>query len=539
MSVLSVRDLVVAYDTRRGRVIAVDGIDLTIEPGESVALVGETGSGKTTAALAAIGLLPQGATLVRGTVTLGRTDITHLSGKRLERLLGKEVGLIPQDPTASLDPLKPVGWQIGEVLRIHGERGRGRLDTEVRALLERVGLDDVDRIAKSYPHELSGGMRQRVLIAGAIALRPGLIVADESTSALDVTVQRTVLDLIDDLRDRDGAGILFVTHDLGVAAERADRIIVLRHGVVEDAGSVVDILGGSAGEYTKQLVANAPALQPATFRDAPAPASAPPAIVVVGLVKHFGAHRDRAGVRAVDDVSFSVPRGTTHAIVGESGSGKSTVARILLGFETATGGVVEVDGTDVRALERSGPAATRAFRRTTQLVYQSPYSSLDPAMSVLDIVTEPIRRFGIARRVEARRLAAELLERVALDGRYHDRRPRELSGGQRQRVAIARALAPSPSVLVLDEPVSALDVTVQAQILALLQELQTELGLTYVFISHDLAVVRQISDTVTVLQRGVVAESGTTRQIFADPQHDYTRALLDAIPRVPLDTFTI
>lgn len=535
MSVLDVRDLVVGYETRKGRIIAVDGIDITIQPGEAVALVGETGSGKTTAALASIGLLPRGATLLRGQVTLGRTDITRLRGKRLERLLGKEVGLIPQDPTASLDPLKTIGWQIGEVLRIHGERSRAVIEREVFALLERVGLSDAARIASSYPHELSGGQRQRALIAGAIALRPALIVADESTSALDVTVQRRVLDLIDEIRHEDGSGVLFVTHDLGVAAERADRIIVLRHGAVEDDGPAVAILAGSAGEYTRQLVADAPALSAAPFRPA-VPADAAAAITVTGLVKRFGARRDKAAVAAVDDVSFTVAAGTTHAIVGESGSGKSTIARILMGFETATAGTAVVAGREVTALPK---ADRRAFRQSVQYVYQSPYASLDPAMSVLDIVAEPIVRFGLADRREARRRAAELLDRVALDARYHDRRPRELSGGQRQRVAIARALAPDPAVVVLDEPVSALDVTVQAQILDLLEQLQRERGLTYVFISHDLAVVRRLADTVTVLRHGEAVEQGSIRSVFDRPQHEYTRALLEAIPRVPVDTFTI
>ncbi len=536
MSVLDVRDLVVGYETRRGRIIAVDGIDIAIEPGEAVALVGETGSGKTTAALASIGLLPQGARLLSGSVTLGRTDITHLRGKRLERLLGREVGLIPQDPTASLDPLKPIGWQIGEVLRIHGERSRARIDEEVRALLERVGLSDAERIGRSYPHELSGGQRQRALIAGAIALRPALIVADESTSALDVTVQRRVLDLIDEIRREDGSGVLLVTHDLGVAAERADRIIVLRHGTVEDSGSIDVILGGTAGEYTRRLVANAPALNIPPFRPPVDGAAGTPEIAVTGLVKRFGAQRRRAAVAAVNDVSFTVAKGTTHAIVGESGSGKSTIARILMGFETATEGTATVAGAEVTALPK---AQRKALRRRVQYVYQSPYASLDPVMSVLDIVAEPMVRFGLAAPRAARQRAAALLDRVALDGRYHDRRPRELSGGQRQRVAIARALAAEPRVLVLDEPVSALDVTVQAQILELLEELQRERALTYVFISHDLAVVRRLSDTVTVLRRGEAVEQGPVRAVFTSPQHEYTRALLDAIPRVAIDTFTI
>ncbi|WEK13322.1 MAG: ABC transporter ATP-binding protein [Candidatus Microbacterium phytovorans] len=550
-AVLDVRDLAVAYESRRGRVVAVDGIDIRIEPGEAVALVGETGSGKTTAALASIGLLPRGAVRLRGTVALGGQDITGWSPRRLERILGREVGLVPQDPTASLDPLKTVGWQIGEVFRIHGERDRARISREVEGLLERVGLAETGRIARSFPHELSGGQRQRVLIAGAIALRPGLIVADESTSALDVTVQRTVLDLLDDLRREDGSGLLFVTHDLAVAAERADRIIVLEGGIVQDAGDVRTVLGAAVfgdtaapdeavappvAAYTRRLVANAPALQPARFRD-PAPrrsadGAGGPAIEVADLRKVIPGHRGRSDVHALDGVSFTVPPATTHAIVGESGSGKSTVARIALGLTAPTSGAVRVAGTDLVGPDGRGLTGTalRAFRRRVQLVYQSPYASLNPSMRILDTVAEPLRRFEGLSRAAARREAADLLDRVALGAELHDRRPRELSGGQRQRVAIARALAPKPDVLVLDEPVSALDVTVQAQILRLLDELQRERALTYLFISHDLAVVRQIADTVTVLSRGRVEETGSTRDVFERPRSDYTVALLDAIP---------
>lgn len=534
MSVLEVRGLTVAYDTRRGRVTAVDGLDLTIEPGETVALVGETGSGKTTAALTAIGLPPRGAVRLSGSIALGGVDISGWSPRRLRGVLGREVGLIPQDPTASLDPLKTVGWQVGEAFRIHGERDSERIEAEVAALLERVGLADVGRIARSYPHELSGGQRQRVLIAGAIALRPALLVADESTSALDVTVQRRVLDLLDDLRRGDGAGILFVTHDLGVAAERADRIVVLERGRVQDAGATRTVLSGASSAYTRTLVANAPALQPAVFRDRRPADDRPAAIEVRGLGKRFASRRGRgADVVAVDDVSFEVAPGTTHAIVGESGSGKSTIARLALGLETPTSGTVRVAGTAVGGLRGRD---LRDFRRRAQLVYQSPFASLDPSRRIVDTVAEPLLRFGLASRRDARREAEALLERVALDRSLHERRPRELSGGQRQRVAIARALAPRPEVVVLDEPVSALDVTVQSQILALLDELQRERELTYLFISHDLAVVRQISDTVTVLAGGRVHEHGTTRSVFAEPRSPYTRTLLDAIPRPSLFT---
>ena len=328
MTALDVRDLAVAYDTSRGRVVAVDGLDLRIEPGEAVALVGETGSGKTTAALTSIGLLPRGAVRLRGTVALGGQDITGWSPRRLQGILGRSVGLIPQDPTASLDPLKTVGWQIGEVLRIHGERDRAVVAREVATLLERVGLADSARIARAYPHELSGGQRQRVLIAGAIALRPGLLVADESTSALDVTVQRRVLDLLDDLRREDGSGILFVTHDLAVAAERADRVVVLEGGRVQDTGPVRVVLGGSASAYTRKLVSNAPALQAPRFREVPAASDEPPVIAVDGLVKHFPGRqghdardRRRVGLGQVDgrahhagsgDVDGGIRRGRRH-----------------------------------------------------------------------------------------------------------------------------------------------------------------------------------------------------------------------------------
>ncbi|MDR1634185.1 MAG: ABC transporter ATP-binding protein [Bifidobacteriaceae bacterium] len=532
MNVLELADLAVAYDTRRGRTLALDGLSLTVPPGQTVAIVGETGSGKTTAATAALGLAPPNARLVRGQVRLNAQDITGWRGKRLERVLGRDVGWIPQDPTTSLDPLKPVGWQIAEAARIHGWRDQTKLASEVTQLLERVGLDQPDRIARSYPHQLSGGQRQRALIAAAVALRPKLLVADESTSALDVTVQRRVLDLIDELRTQDGAGVLLITHDLAVAAERADQIVVLRAGLVQDSGPPAQVLGGAGSQYARQLVADAPALRPDTFRPARVSSASSShqrlAITVDHLVKRFPGRRGRTDVLAVDNVSFDVPAGWTHGIVGESGSGKTTTARILLGLETATGGEATVAGID---LGRLGGRATRAFRRKTQMVCQNPLASLDPSMTVLAIVAEPIRRFGLASRGEARMRAADLLDRVSISSTLWKRHPRELSGGQCQRIAIARALAPGPEVLVLDEPVSALDVTVQAQVLALLAELQRDLGLTYLLISHDLTVVREIADTVTVMRKGSVEESGPVEAVFKTPSSPYTKDLLEAIPR--------
>jgi peptide/nickel transport system ATP-binding protein len=531
MSLLRITDLVVEYETRRhGTHTAVDGASLSVAPGEVVAIVGETGSGKTTTALSVLGLLASNARIRGGTIELNGTQVQGWSRRRLETIRGTTVGLIPQDPGSSLDPLKTIGWQVGEALRIHGEKNRAAIALRTTELLARVGLPG-DRVARAYPHELSGGMRQRVLIAAALALQPQLLIADEPTSALDVTVQRRILDLLDELRAADGSGILFVTHDLGVAAERADRIVVMKDGRVQDEGAVAAVLDAPTSTYTQRLLANAPSLNTRVFRDSATPTTAqrPIAVHVEGLRKQFRRGGAAAEVvTAIDDVSFDVPAGTTHAIVGESGSGKSTTARILLGFETPDEGTVAVAGADVASLRGE---RRRQYRRAVQLVYQNPFASLDPRMSILDIVAEPLQNFGVGNRKSRLAQAAALLDRVALSSVVHTRRPRELSGGQRQRVAIARALILDPEVVVLGEPVSALDVSVQAQILDLLSELQRERGLTYVFISHDLDVVRQVSDTVTVLQRGRVEESGSARQIFLNPQRDYTKELLDAIPR--------
>lgn len=526
---LRVQDLAIDYRGSAGHVRAVNGVSFEVGAGELVAVVGETGSGKTTAALSSIGLLPENATRVSGKIEVAGRDITNFNRHRLRDLLGTEIGLIPQDPTASLNPLKPIGWQVSEAIRLHS--GKRDAERAVTQLLTRVGLSDADRIARSYPHQLSGGQRQRALIAGAIAMKPVLLVADESTSALDVTVQRRVLDLLDELRSEEGTGILFVTHDLGVAVERANHIVVLRNGIVEDAGTPAHILSDSAGDYTRELVAAAPALHAHDPRSRTSAGSRAPhsrnSIQISGLEKRFG---DKHGVHAVRGVDLTVGAGLTHSIVGESGSGKSTIARIVTRLEEPTRGQVLVEGVDIATL--TSRAKRHAFRQQVQLVYQSPYASLNPSLTILKTVAEPLYRFGITDRKSAFTRAAELLERVALAPHLHERKPRELSGGQRQRVAIARALAPEPSLLVLDEPVSALDVSVQAQILDLLADLQAERDLTYLFISHDLAVVRQISDTVTVLKDGLVEEQGTVEEIFSHPKSEYTKNLLASIPRV-------
>ncbi|WP_147915655.1 dipeptide ABC transporter ATP-binding protein [Ruania zhangjianzhongii] len=535
-AVLQVRELSVAYATGRGRLGQVTHeVSLSIGAGDVVALVGESGSGKTTTAQSIIGLLPGTGAIVGGQVLLAGTDITGWSDQRMADIRGSRIGWIPQDPNNSLNPVKRIGDSLAEVLQIHRWADKAAIAERVIELLRRVGIPEPAERARQYPHELSGGMKQRVLIASAIALKPALIIADEATSALDVTVQRTILDLLDELREETGAAILLVTHDLAVAADRATEVVVLSGGRVVESGPKQQVLSHPRSDVTRQLLADAPAFARHARRGVAevreklaAAAEQPPAIEAIDLVQDF--RLGARSLRAVDRVSFTVAPGTTHALVGESGSGKTTTARAVMAFTRPTSGQVRIAGTDVLAL---GSKQLRQFRARVQMVYQNPFSSLDPRQSVAEIVGEPLRNFGprgrAGRRVRADRVS-ELLESVALPGELGRRRPAALSGGQRQRVAIARALAPNPEVLVLDEAVSALDVSVQAQILDLLARLQDELGVSYLFISHDLAVVRDLAHTVSVLSAGRVVESGITEEVFAHPAQPYTQALLEAIP---------
>ncbi|RIJ78660.1 ABC transporter ATP-binding protein [Nakamurella silvestris] len=525
---LEITDLAVRYRGRHGYVDAVRGVDLVVARGETVALVGESGSGKSTTALSVIGLLSTQAEVWRGRIGFGGEDLRVVSRRRRAALLGREIGFIPQDPTVSLNPVKRIGDQVAEVLLIHGVTDRAGAAEQAVTALAAAGIDHPEIRARQYPHELSGGMRQRVLIAIALVAGPSLVIADEPTSALDVTVQRQILDNIGELTRSAGTGVLLVTHDLGVAADRADRIAVMSEGRIVEVGTPSVILGDPEHPYTRSLIAAAPSLQAGRRHHRTAGVEVGrPLLEVTGLTKEFALPGTHGQVlRAVDGVDLRLGRGATLGVVGESGSGKSTTARLALRLLAPDAGRIVFDGEDITDLTGE---RLRQLRRRIQLVQQNPYASLNPRLTVGAIIAEPLASFGTGRRA-GRARAAELLDLVVLPAAVIHRRPHELSGGQRQRVAIARALAPRPDLVVLDEPVSALDVRVQAQILDLLADLQGELGVGYLFISHDLAVIRQIADTVAVMLAGRVVETGVTEDVFDRPQHDYTRRLLAAIP---------
>jgi peptide/nickel transport system ATP-binding protein len=517
---------------------AVRQVDLAVRTGQTVAIVGESGSGKSTTAAAILGLLPPGGRITAGRIMFDGIDLTAADGRRLRSVRGTGIGYVPQDPMTNLNPVWRVGFQVREALRNNNIRTGGR---QAVKLLADAGMTDPALRARQYPHQLSGGMCQRALIAIGLAGRPRLLIADEPTSALDVTVQRQVLDHLQRLTGELGTAVLLITHDLALAAERAEQLIVMHHGSVVEAGAAQTILQNPQHPYTQRLVAAAPSLRATTRAVRPqatqvvAEHASQDVITVSALTKiyrssRFRATARRAEVHAVDDVSFRLRRATTLAIAGESGSGKSTLARMVLGLLKPSSGTVLFDGIEVSDAGSLNRGQTMAFRRRVQPVFQNPYGSLDPMYSVFHTIEEPLRIHRIGDRRQRQLAVGELAEQVALPPSLLSRRPRELSGGQRQRVAIARALALRPEVLVCDEAVSALDVVVQAQVLELLAELQAALGLTYLFISHDLAVIRQIADEVMVMRAGRVVEHASTEDVFASPRHDYTRQLLAAIP---------
>lgn len=545
---LELKDLKISFTSSTGVVDAVRGVNLTIYPGQSVAIVGESGSGKSTTAMAVIGLLPGTGKVTGGTILFNGEDITGLSDKEMQHYRGSDIGLVPQDPMSNLNPVWSIGTQVKESLRANNVVEGSEANKRVVELLQEAGLDDAERRAKQYPHEFSGGMRQRALIGIGLAARPKLLIADEPTSALDVTVQRRILDHLEGLTHELGTAVLFITHDLGLAAERASHLVVMHRGRVVESGPSLDILRDPQHPYTQRLVKAAPSLASARIQSAQehgiessellagkAETSDEEVIRVENLTKEFDIRGEKGAKKkllAVDDVSFSLRKGTTLALVGESGSGKSTVANMVLNLLDPTSGKVFYKGTDLSTL---GSSELFEMRRKLQVVFQNPYGSLDPMYSIYRCIEEPLVVHKTGNRKEREARVAELLDMVAMPRSTMRRYPNELSGGQRQRIAVARALALNPEVIVLDEAVSALDVLVQNQILQLLAGLQEELDLSYLFITHDLAVVRQTADEVAVMRQGKLVESGTVDEIFANPTESYTRDLIDSVPGLGIE----
>ncbi|RJL35329.1 ABC transporter ATP-binding protein [Bailinhaonella thermotolerans] len=591
---LRLRGLSTDIRLRRDAVHALDRVDLHVDQGETLGIVGESGSGKTMTVLSVMGLLPAGGQVVGGQILFDGRDLRDLDPKRLRRVRGAEMGMVFQDPLTSLNPTMRIGAQVAEPLRVH--QGAGRAEARERAveILRRVGMPRPDKIVDDYPHQLSGGMRQRVVIAMALIRSPRLLIADEPTTALDVTTQRQILDLIDDLREEFKMAVILVTHDLGVIAGRADRVAVMYGGRVVETATTADLFASPRHRYTEALmralpesaadgrlysipgmppdlsrpltgcrfaprcafaaddcrttdvtltpagpghehaclhpVAEPVPLTAAAGRPRLARDPAEPVLAVRDLVKEYdtgGLGKTAARVSAVAGVSFDVGPGETLGIVGESGCGKSTVGRLVAGLETPTAGRIVLDGADTAALD---PRARRRMHRQVQLMFQDSYAAMNPRMRVDAILTEPleIQRVGDAAARRAR--AAELLDQVGLPRRALERYPHEFSGGQLQRIGLARALALRPRLIVADEPVSALDVSVQAQVLNLMRDLQRDLGLSYVFISHDLSVVDYMADRVGVMYLGKLVETGPAHEVVRTPRHPYTRALLDAVP---------
>lgn len=523
---LCVRDLSVSY----GRQEVVHAVGFELGRGKSLALIGESGSGKSTIARAVLRLLPSGAKAT-GNLQFDGQELLALPERRFRPLRGRAIGFVPQDPGNALNPVRAIGAQAMEAAALTDEPDAAVRKALVLETFAQVGLDNPLRVYDSYPHQLSGGMLQRVLIGLAVLPRPALLVADEPTSALDVTIQKRILDLLSRLQQDMAISLLLITHDLAIAAERTDTLVVLKNGVVEEAGKTPIVFSSPTSAYARKLHADVPALNPDRYSALRDPGlhtgtdGKAPKIEVRAVTKTFTV--DGRALTAVNDVSFSVPSGTTHALVGESGSGKTTTIRLLLGLEDPDNGEIAIAGERLSGRSRH---SLRSVWRHLQLVYQNPFTSLDPTWTVERLIREPLDRFRIGTAEERVHEVRAALSNVGLGEHLLNRKPGALSGGQRQRVAIARALVLKPDVIVLDEPTSALDVSVQADIVMVLLSLQAKLGLTYIFVSHDLALVRQLAHTVSVMQRGSIVEHGSVTEIFGNPQHPYTASLLESIP---------
>jgi peptide/nickel transport system ATP-binding protein len=521
--------LTVSVQTEAGLKPLVEGLSFDLRRGETLAIAGESGSGKSITSLAIMGLLPPPAVrLTGGRVVLRGTDLASLPELQMRAIRGDRIAMIFQEPMTSLNPVMTVGAQLSEAIRAHEPVGRGEAARRALDALRAVRLSQPERRMGQYPHELSGGMRQRVMIAMALALRPEVLIADEPTTALDVTVQREVLDLLRDLQREMGTAIILITHDMGVVAEMADRVIVMRQGRMVEQACVRDLFAAPQERYTRDLLAAVPRL--GTTPERPAIESEPVARVA-DLTVRFPLHGGLFGrvtqrVHAVEGVTFDIARGETFALVGESGCGKSTIARAMVGLVPHEG-LIEVAG---QRLDLGNAAGVRRVRRPVQMVFQDPMAALDPRCRVGDLIGEPLVIHGIGTPAERRARVGDLMEKVGLTADQMDRYPHEFSGGQRQRICIARALALQPDLIIADESVSALDVSVQARVLDLLRQLQGEFGLSYLFISHDMAVVESMADRVAVMYLGQIVEMGRTSQIFGDPRHPYTQRLIAAVP---------
>jgi peptide/nickel transport system ATP-binding protein len=526
MSVLQVQDLTVRLPMGGDRRQAVSDVSFELEKKEILCLVGESGSGKSVIAQAIMGLLPKTLPVAGGKILLEGEDLLSADARRLRALRGARMSMIFQEPMSALNPVMRCGDQIDEVLSQHTGENVSERKERILSLLREVALPDPERIVASYPHQLSGGQRQRIMIAMALALEPALLIADEPTTALDVTTQAQILSLILELQKKHGMGVLFITHDFGVVAEIAHRVAVLREGRLVELGEKLEVLQKPRHEYTRMLIRAVPTLQP---HARPARPDAPVVLQTRSLSKTYVARGWFGGgreVRAADDVSLEVRKGQTLGIVGESGSGKSTVARCIVRLIEPSGGEIRLDGQDIAFL-RAGKL--RPLRSKIQIVFQDPYRSLNPRRRVGDAIIEGPVNYGMPR-AQALERARQLLALVQMDPASLERYPHQFSGGQRQRICIARALALEPALLVADEAVSALDVSVQAQVLALLAEIRARLELAMLFITHDLRVAAQVCDHVAVMQQGRVVEHGPAREVFLAPRHEYTRALFAAAP---------
>ncbi|MFP5509476.1 MAG: ABC transporter ATP-binding protein [Alphaproteobacteria bacterium] len=551
--IAQIEKLRVEFQTKDGTVVGVEDVSFSINPGETVCVVGESGSGKSVSSLSLMRLVEFGSGKIAGGRLLferktgGQVDLGKTDQDLMRTIRGNEIGMIFQEPMTALNPVFTVGRQLTEGLRLH--KGMTKKEAEARALdlLKQVRIPEPERRLKQYPHELSGGMRQRVVIAMALACEPRLLIADEPTTALDVTIQAEILALIDRLKRETGTAVMFITHDMAVVAQMADRVVVMFRGNKVEEGTVEEIFENPQHDYTKALLSAVPKLGEMTGKALPepmrllgstGPAAVPipgtdtPLLTVKNLVTRFPVRgglfrRTVANVHAVEDVSFTLNKGRTLSLVGESGCGKSTCGRSILRLVEPLSGSIILDGTDIMALD---PSALRRARQDMQMVFQDPFASLNPQMQLSDQVAEPLRNFGTHTGSALTDKVADLFDRVHLPRNFMRRYPHELSGGQRQRVAIARALALNPKLIIADEAVSALDVSVQAQVLNLMMELQADLGLSFLFISHDMAVVERVSHDVGVMYLGRIVEMGPRQAVFEDPQHPYTRALMKAVP---------